>query len=672
MPEGVLAVVLAVLIGCNGRAPDAGPAKASTDPHGPLRVVVMDPLCLQLACDCVKGYAQRRYDRLAGFLRGRLGREVFVTYAEALNAPAAGLDDGVDLIVGKFSVVQYDAAEASLPVTPIAMLTGADGKVTQTGLFVVRSKDAAQSITDLKGRTMLLGPVESDEKHAAALATLEAFALPTDPAPKISPACSTAALAVAENRADAAVISSYALPLLEGCGNVDKGALRVLHRTDAVPFIGVFATDRLDAPGRKAVRRALLAVRQDKALLKVMESAEGFVAVEAGATGWADWRGPGRRAHVPDLPNALGRRPCLLWSRTLTGECMAGLAVHDGRVITADKTLDDRSDVWRCLDADTGRQLWTLSYPAPGKMDFTNTPRANPVVHGSVAYLLGAFGHLHCVRLSDGKIVWTRHMVRDFGAKLPQWGYCGAPLIVDGTLIVTPGAPGASVAALDLQTGKALWKTPGDPPGYGSFVLATLGGVRQVVGHDAASLGGWDPATGKRLWKLVPPESDDFNVPTPVVVGQRLLVATENNGTRLYGFDTRGRIVPKPVARTDELTPDTSTPVVIDGLVFGSDGELACLDLLADLKLLWRTNRFPFTDYCTFVAGNDRVLVATAAGTVSLVKADRAAARINGLSTVTLFEDLSEEERAIWSHPAVAGNRLYVRNALGVYCFLLK
>jgi len=669
---GLLSVALAVLAGCGGPSRGLAPAKTPNDPDRPLRLVVMDPLSLQLACACVGGYAQRRYGRLGEFLGKRLGRKVTVAYAESLSSPTARLDDGADLIIGKFSVVRFDAAALSLPITPIAMLTGTDGKVTQTGLFVVRSKDAARSVMDLKGRKVLFGPAESDEKHAAALATLEAFALPTNGKPKISPGCSTAAMAVAEKEADAAVISSYALPLLEGCGNIDKGALRVLYRTDPVPFIGVFATGTLDAQERKAVRQALLAVRQDKALLKVMESAAGFVALDAPATGWTDWRGPGRRAHSPNLPDALPTKPPLLWSHTLTGGSMAGLAVQDGRIITADKSLDGQSDVWRCLDADTGRELWKLAYAAPGKMDFTNTARANPVVHGPLAYLLGAFGHLHCVRLSDGKVIWKKNMVRDFGAKLPQWGYCGTPLIADGRLIVTPGAPKASIAALDLQTGKVLWKTPGGPPGYGSFVLARLGGVTQVVGHDVASLGGWDPATGKRLWKLVPPESDDFNVPTPIVVAQRLLVSTENNGTRLYGFDNRGRIVPKPVARTDELTPDTSTPVVIDDLVFGSDGEMACLDLRAGLKMLWRTNTFPFTDYCTFIAGNGRVLVATTAGTVSLVKADRAAGKMNCLSTVKLFEDLSEEERAIWSHPAVVGNRLYLRNMLGVYCFLLE
>ncbi|MGC8001492.1 PQQ-binding-like beta-propeller repeat protein, partial [Salmonella enterica] len=72
----------------------------------------------------------------------------------------------------------------------------------------------------------------------------------------------------------------------------------------------------------------------------------------------------------------------------------------------------------------------------------------------------------------------------------------------DGKLILYAGGPQAAIVALDPATGKTIWRAPGNPPGYGSLVVGTLGGKRQLVGHDATSLGGWDIATGRRLWKL--------------------------------------------------------------------------------------------------------------------------------------------------------------------------
>ena len=166
---------------------------------------------------------------------------------------------------------------------------------------------------------------------------------------------------------------------------------------------------------------------------------------------------------------------------------------------------------------------------------------------------------------------------------------CSTPLIVDDMLIVNPGAPDASLVALGLYTGETIWQTPGEPSGYGSLILGTFGGVRQIVGHDATSLAGWDPNTGRRLWTLLPTKKGDFNVPTPVNIDGRLLVATENNGTRLYDFDADGRINPTPIAQNRKLAPDTSTPVAIDGLLFGCFRGLYCLDLDDDLKTLYVT-----------------------------------------------------------------------------------
>src|SRR4051812_36195729 len=134
---------------------------------------------------------------------------------------------------------------------------------------------------------------------------------------------------------------------------------------------------------------------------------------------------------------------------------------------------------------------------------------------------------------------------------------CSSPLIADGKLIVNPGAKDASLAALEPRTGKGIWKTPGKPASYGSLLAATFGGRLQVVGFDADSLGGWDVADGKRLWQLLPEKSTTFNVPTPMQVGERLLVAVENNGTALYHFKNQGVIDPKPVAEFEDLAPDT-------------------------------------------------------------------------------------------------------------------
>jgi len=67
---------------------------------------------------------------------------------------------------------------------------------------------------------------------------------------------------------------------------------------------------------------------------------------------------------------------------------------------------------------------------------------------------------------------------------------------MSGKLIVPPGAPDAGLVALDAVTGSVLWKsTNGRPAGYASPLVATLGGVRQMIFYDDESLGGWDIAS---------------------------------------------------------------------------------------------------------------------------------------------------------------------------------
>ncbi|NQT87510.1 SUMF1/EgtB/PvdO family nonheme iron enzyme, partial [bacterium] len=386
---------------------------------------------------------------------------------------------------------------------------------------------------------------------------------------------------------------------------------------------------------------------------------------------WPDWRGPRRDGISPHVPTSLPEKANFLWTVKTTGTGHSGVAVADGRVLLADKSADKKNDIWRCLDADTGKELWTLTYAAEGKMDYGNSPRATPVVHDGMAYLLGAFGHLHCVKPETGEVVWKKHLVDDFGGELPTWGMTATPLLVDDKLIVNPGAKDASLVALDRKTGKVVWKSPGAAAAYASPILNNFNGQRQVIAYDATSLGGWDVATGKRVWTIVPDKEGDYNVPTPIALGEKLLVATENNSTRLYGFTGKGyrgtvRVVKKPQRRFDDLAPDMTTPVAYDGMVFcPHNSTLYCLDAKT-LKLLWKQRDMAFYSYTSLVAGNGHVLILSIDGELLLVRASRKAYAL--VARLRLFES---KKTQVWSHPALVKGRLFICNENSVRCLPL-
>ncbi len=669
----VVLLGLIAFIGCQYVTPGDTP-QAATDAR-PITLLVMDPLSLELACPCVEGFAQRNYHALGKHLARQLGRPVNVAFHGTLaEAEAEGLWATSDVVViGKQTMVAHDLKNSPHEAERIAMLTGLEGKTTLTGLLVVRADDPAQSVKDIAGSRIVFGPSFEHEKSLAAFELLKAEGVAVPQQVETAPGCNIAALQVFEKKADVAVISSYAMPLLTGCGTIDAGALRQVGETKPVPFIAAFADARLTEAQRAAIRAALLTVKRDAELCKVMETRDGFVPVKAAgepppklSSTWPDWRGPNRDGLAASLPDRLPDEAVFLWRKPLHSIALAGVCATKDRVIVADKTADGLRDRWVCFDAGTGKQLWQHAYDYHAAMDYGNAPRATAVLHDGVAYLLGAGGHLHAVKADTGDLVWQRHLADEFGATVPTWGYCATPLLVGDRLIVNPGGKGAAVVALDRRTGKTLWRGEGDAAAYGAFIHANVHGVEQVIGYDATTAGGWSVKTGQRLWSLTPPEEFDFNVPTPVLLpGHRLLLATENNGTRTYTFDQHGKLNPTPLAVNEDAVPDTTSPVVIGRRVFSSGlGAMLCLDLADNLKTIWETEDGPFDEHVSLIASPTRVLVTTIGA--ELILLDPTADDYKPLSHLKPFD-----QAECWSHPALVGDRLYIRTQNEIACLSL-
>ena len=244
-----------------------------------LQLVVMDPLCKELSCPCVKGFAQRDYRALGDFLSKKLGRPVEFTACETLAAGIQRTHNSVDLVIGKDSVIRSQASAQKGAFRPLARLSDRQGKTTLTGLFVVRVNSPVKGLTDLKDRKILFGPAECEEKYSAALAALQSTGVPLPYKPDTRQGCDGTVLEVAEKKADAGVISSYAIKLLEGCGAIDQGSLRTVGETLPVPFITAFAGPHLTGKDAEAVSAALMEVRNDKKLRTKLESRDGFVAI---------------------------------------------------------------------------------------------------------------------------------------------------------------------------------------------------------------------------------------------------------------------------------------------------------------------------------------------------------------------------------------------------------
>lgn len=680
--SGWIGVACLILIGVS--SPGAVAAEKKPDP---VRMVVLDPLAKELACACVQGHGQRDYRKLAARLEKAVQKRMAIEFSDDLVETLSGVrPDSEVIVIGDRALVADAGRRTPVKIRPVCELTDREGRSSARGLFVVRRDDPARSLADLGGRTIFLAPRKVDARYAAARAALSAANLQPSVSWEDRPEGNQAALDVMDSTASplpVALIPDYALPLLEGCGTLRKGDLRVVGQTAESPFITVFLSSSLAGETGQKILRSLLDLRSDPKLLRLMESRDGFRPVEAesgtGApradagrtagtveTGWPDWRGPRRDGRVARLPDRLPGTAKIVWKKGAMPGGLAGLSVLDGRVLVAERDFADTRDVYRCLHADTGELLWRREFPASGRLDFGQSPRASPVLHGDRAYLLGAFGGLRCVKMADGSVLWERHLPSDFRGALPTWGWTATPLVVDDLLIVNPGAEEASVVALELATGATRWASPGSPAAYAAFICGEFGGRRQVIGYDRVSLGGWDVKTGERLWRLVAEKEGDFNVPTPVAVTDGVVVTSENNGTRLYRFDPSGRIVPKPAGEYADLAPDTSSPVVSGGRLIGVHQGVHCLDLGQGLRRVWRWDDDALGDYAAVLADDDRALVITIGGELVLLKTTADHAEV--LSRLPVFKDDAE----VYSHPALVGERLFLRGGSQVVCLDLS
>ena len=90
----LLLVAAFILAGCK----KSKPIDVETRPA--LNIVVMDPLSDRLACDCVEGYAQRKYDNLGKFLEKQLSRKVWIRYGESLSEILRVNPGRIDIIIG--------------------------------------------------------------------------------------------------------------------------------------------------------------------------------------------------------------------------------------------------------------------------------------------------------------------------------------------------------------------------------------------------------------------------------------------------------------------------------------------------------------------------------------------------------------------------------------------
>ena len=382
-----------------------------------------------------------------------------------------------------------------------------------------------------------------------------------------------------------------------------------------------------------------------------------------GATDWPSWLGPTRDGRATGAGLEPGKPLSfeVVWKRGL-GKGYTGIAVADGRAVTM--FADGTKDWVVSFEPRTGKELWRYEidamYPPQGGSE--GGPAGMPVVADGVVYGLGARGHLFAVQLADGRELWKLRVDEALGGRPSNFGFSTAPLVAGDVLFVqTGGDKSRGLTGFDRRSGKVLWSTGDDPGGYASPLLATLGGVEQVVAVTNRALYGLIPATGQVLWSREHGMEDDA-VATPVLIGDDRLFINGEAESKVFTVRKEGEEWQvEMLFSTRDLAGSFATPVHHDGHLYGFDNDFLTCVSAADGTKVWKS-RPPggrgliLVDGHLLVLANDGSLVAVEATPAGYSETGR----------------LPAMERGTWTYPSFADGLVLVRNTVELAAISVK
>lgn len=407
-------------------------------------------------------------------------------------------------------------------------------------------------------------------------------------------------------------------------------------------------------------------------LLGQLHPGEGRPATELPGV-WPGFRGPDRNHGLAPVTVPLARAweggaPRELWSVEL-GEGYAGPAVWNGRVYLLDYHQQTKEDTLRCLSLADGREIWRFAYPMPLKRNH-GLSRTVPAVTDRYVVTLGPKCHVACLHPETGQLYWGLDLVRDFGATVPPWYAGQCPLIDGDRVILAPGGPEALLLAVDLASGRVLWRTP-NPQGWkmthASIAVGEIAGRRQYVYPASHGVVGVDAADGRLLWETPDWKISIATIPTPVLLeGDRVFLAGgyDAGALMLQVVQEEGRFVPKPLYRlkADTFGATQHTPVYHQGRLYGvrPDGRFTCLDP-ADGRVAWTSEPGLNFGLGAFLIADGLAYVLTDGGRLVLMEA-----------SPTQYTPLARAQilkgREAWGPMALVGGRLLARDLTRLVC----
>lgn len=379
---------------------------------------------------------------------------------------------------------------------------------------------------------------------------------------------------------------------------------------------------------------------------------------------WAQWRGANRDGISKEtglLKEWAKDGPPLVWKASGAGRGYSTMAVSKGRIYTMGLRGDKEFVV--AFDVVTGKEVWATQNGKAFRNDRGDGPRGTPTIDGDKLYALGGNGDLSCMDVKTGNVVWTMNVLEKFGGSNPRWGISESPLIMGEKVLVNAGGSGASIVALNKKDGTVIWKSQSERAGYSSAVPMNINGKTQVVFFTSTRAVGLDPKDGVLLWEYSRPANNVANAATPIVRDNRVFLSSDyGTGAGLVEIKADGKTA-QEVYFTKNMRNHHSSSVLIGDYLYGFSASILTAMKFDTGQVVWKDRS---VGKGSLIYADGHLYCFSENGVVGLVEATPTGYKEKGRFTIP------QDSLPTWTHPVVAGGRLYLRDQDTIYAFDVK
>ncbi len=396
---------------------------------------------------------------------------------------------------------------------------------------------------------------------------------------------------------------------------------------------------------------------------------------------WPHWRGPNRNDITSESSGwtADGWRSAeSAWKQNVGEGSTSPIVVGDRLFVMGWR---DEKDFVYCLDAKSGREVWSVSYKCPqygrlatGDEGLYSGPTSTPEFDEATGFLytLSCDGDLICwdtnhrgqriwsVNLYDSYSIHRRPKVGRSGQR--DYGYTTAPLVHGDWVIVEAGADEGTLLALDKTTGKQVWQSEAKgPAGHTGGVVPilvesvpcvavmTFQGLlvtRLDAGHEGRTVAQYEWIT-------------DFvnNIATPAVHENYVVITSAYNHQAIckleITMDGARKIWEQP------FPSKVCSPIIHNGHIYFAWQRMRCLDFETG-EQKWEGGDFSDAGSC-IVTSDNRIIVWGGRGRLALV--DTADQSPDSYHESASIDNMFSTD--VWPHVALAHGRLFCKDRDG-------